>query len=95
MAFLPITLEDDYQYGFHERAFTMASMSTDLKELQEVVFNEELIAAGLNPIGKQHVIHGKPTKWPHYNLCFHCRAPQNNFHLGKSCALTCMRSPRQ
>lgn len=76
-------VEADDQYGFHERAFTGASMSTALEELQEVVSNEELITAGLNPIGQQDVIHGKPTKWPHCNLCLHCRAPQNNFHLGE------------
>lgn len=76
-------IEDDGRYGFHARAFTVARISTALEELQEVVSNEELIAAGLNSIGQQHVIHGKPTKWSHCNRCLHCRAPQNNFFLGE------------
>jgi len=69
--------------GWHERAFTVASLSRALEELQDVVSNAELIAAGLNPIGRQDAIRGKATKWPHSNLCLHCRAPQNNFHLGE------------
>jgi hypothetical protein len=58
-------------------------MSTALEKLQEAISNEELMAAGLNLVGRQDVIHGKPTKWPHCNLCLHCRAPQNNFQLGE------------
>jgi hypothetical protein len=75
--------DEDDGFGWHDRALTVASLSTALEGVQDVVSNEELIAAGLNPIGRQNVIHGKPTKWPHCNLCLHCRAPQNNFHLGE------------
>lgn len=82
------TLEE--RHGWHERAFTVASLSQYLEAILGLASNEELRALGLNPIGRQNVINGKPTKWPYCNLCLHCRAPQNNFHLGKRCTRTCI-----
>ncbi len=75
--------DEDLRFGLHELAFTAARLSQDLEQIQRVASNEELRALGLNPIGRKNVINGKPTKWPHCNLCIHCRAPQNNFHLGE------------
>lgn len=75
---------EDADGDWHERALTIASLSSDLQGVQAVVDNSELIAAGLNLIAKQSVSQGKVTKAPFYcNLCLHCRAPQNNFHLGE------------
>lgn len=71
------------RFGWHERAFTVAKLSQDLEAILGVATNEELQALGLNPIGKQSVFNGKSTKWPYCNLCTHCHAPQNNFHLGE------------
>jgi hypothetical protein len=71
------------RHGWHERAFTVARLSQDLEAILGLASNEELHALGLNPIGRQNVINGKPTNWPYCNLCAHCRAPQNNFHLGE------------
>lgn len=71
------------RHGWHARAFTVARLSQDLEAILSVASNEELRALGLNPIGLQNVINGKPTKWPYCNMCTHCRAPQNNFHLGE------------
>lgn len=74
---------EDTEEWWEERAFSVASLAIDLEKLQAVISNEELVAAGLNPIGRQYVIHGKVTKWPQCNLCLHCGAPQNNFHIGE------------
>lgn len=74
---------DEAEGEWHERAFTVASLSTALLAVHAEIGNDELISKGLNPIGMREVIQGKPTKWPYCNLCLHCRAPQNNFHLGE------------
>jgi len=68
---------------WHERYFTVAQLSKALEELQQLVSNEELKAAGLNTVMKASHICGKPTNWPHCNRCFHCGAPQNNHHVGE------------
>ena len=74
---------EDAEYEFHPRALTVASISQAIEAVQVVISNDELIAQGLNIIGKQNVINGKKTVWPYCNMCLHCRAPQNNFQLGE------------
>ena len=74
---------EDAEGEWHERAFTVASLSTALEKVQEVISNDDLAAQGLNLVGTQAIIRGKVTNWPYCNVCLHCRAPQNNFHLGK------------
>lgn len=68
---------------WHERAFTVATISKALEAVFAVVSNEELRSDGLNPIGKIDEIRGKPTSWPYCNQCMYCGAPQNNFHIGE------------
>jgi hypothetical protein len=78
------SLEDAEEGGdWHERHFTVAGISDDLAEVMTKVSNSELAAQGLNIIGERNSVRGKPTNWPYSNLCLHCRAPQNNFHLGE------------
>lgn len=77
------TLEDAETWGWHERPFTVASISKDLAGVMLAVSNDELAAAGLNLITERKMIRGKPTHWGFCNLCLHCRAPQDNFHLGQ------------
>jgi hypothetical protein len=78
-----LTIENVHEGRWHEPAYTVASLSSALEEVLKVVSNDELVGQGLNLIGKMNLIHGKPTKWPYCNFCIHCRAPQNNFHLGE------------
>lgn len=73
--------EDFYAGRWDPPAYTVASLSNSLEAVQSDVTNAELAAQGLNLIGRQDVIHGKPTRFPYCNRCLHCRAPQNNFHL--------------
>jgi hypothetical protein len=72
--------EDDYG---HDRNFSVAAVSTSLLGILAEVANSELDAAGLNTIVERTVIKGKPTHWGFTNLCIHCQAPQDSFHLGQ------------
>jgi hypothetical protein len=74
---------EDTMGEWHQRACTPASVSTALESVLVVISNEELLAQGLNPIGKRDVIKGKKTNWPYTNLCLHCGAPQDNFQFGQ------------
>lgn len=65
------------------RPTSVAAMSETLDEMHLAVLPEELRAIGLNEIGTQKIIQGKRTNWPYCNLCIHCRAPQNNYHVIK------------
>ena len=77
-------LEDaEAEGGWHERAFSVASISVDLAEIMTKVSNSELTAPGLNTLVERTSVRGNRTNWAHSNLCLHCRAPQDNFHLGK------------
>lgn len=75
-------MEDEYG-GWHERHFTVASLSQALESVLTLISSEQLRAQGLNAIGTRDVINGKPTHWKYSNFCIHCRAPQNNFHVGE------------
>lgn len=68
---------------WHPRAFTVAFLSKALEDILSVASNDELAAAGLNLITKRDVVRGKPTSWPFCNQCPHCRAPQDNYHVGE------------
>lgn len=68
---------------WHERHFTVAQLSQALEEVQQLVSNHELKAAGLNTVMKVSHIRGKSTNWPYCNRCLHCGAPQNNHHVGE------------
>lgn len=74
---------EDAEGEWHERAFTVASLSQALESVLTVITNDELAAKGLNTIKRNDVIRGKTTNWPYSNACLHCRAPQNNFHVGE------------
>lgn len=74
---------EDANGEWHERAFTVASLSKALESVLTVITNDELAAQGLNSIERYDVVRGKPTNWPYSNACSHCRAPQNNFHVGE------------
>lgn len=74
---------EDAEGEWHERYFTVASLSKALEAVLTVVTNDELAAQGLNRIERYDVIRGEPTNWPYSNACLHCRAPQNNFHIGE------------
>ena len=78
-----LTPDDFYEGRWNPSANTVPSISNRLEALQVDISNEELAAQGLNLVGRQDVINGKPTRFPFCNLCLHCRAPQNNFHLSK------------
>lgn len=75
------TLDED-DYG-PDRHFSVAAVSTSLLGVLAEVDNSELDAAGLNTIVERTVIKGKPTRWGFINLCTHCQAPQDSFHLGE------------
>ncbi|MCW5640977.1 MAG: hypothetical protein KIT63_02630 [Rhodoferax sp.] len=75
-------LDDAEKWNWHERPFSVASISTDLAEVLRQVGNEILAAEGLNPITERTTVRGKATNWGFTNLCLHCRAPQDNFHVG-------------
>jgi hypothetical protein len=77
-------LKDAEKWNWHERPFTVASISTDLAEVLQQVGNEKLEALGLNQITERKTVGGKATNWGFTNLCRHCRAPQNNFHVGQA-----------
>lgn len=74
---------DDLGQSWHEKHFTVASLSQYLEAVLTLIGSDELRAQGLNAIGTRDVINGKPTRWGYSNFCFHCRAPQNNFHVGE------------
>lgn len=74
---------DFYESRWNPSANTVPSISNRLEALHADISNEELAAQGLNLVGRKDVINGKPTRFPFCNLCLHCRAPQNNFHLSK------------
>ena len=78
-----LTPDDFYEGRWNLSANTVPSISNRLESLQADISNEELAAQGLNQVGRKDVINGKPTRFPFCNLCVHCRAPQNNFHLSK------------
>lgn len=79
-----LTIDTVHEGRWHEPTYTVSSLSSALADAQKVVSNDELAALGLNLIAKQNVSQGKATKAPFYcNLCLHCRAPQNNFHLSE------------
>lgn len=78
-----LTMETVHEGRWHEPAYTVAGLSNLIEKTHAVVTNEELIAQGLNPIGRRDAINGRPTRFPYCNLCRHCRAPQNNFHLSQ------------
>lgn len=77
------SLDDSAKWGWHERPFTIASISTDLMEVALEVRAAELSKHGLNIIGERTTVRGKPTNWGYSNFCQHCHAPQDNFHLGQ------------
>lgn len=72
---------DFYEGRWAPSAHTVASLSNRLEAFQADIGNHELAAQGLNLIGRQDVINGKPVRFPFCNRCLHCRAPQNNFQL--------------
>ncbi len=74
---------EDAEGEWHERAFTVASLSTALAAVAAVITNDELAARGLNRIERRDIIRGKATQWPYANACIHCRAPQSNYHVGE------------
>lgn len=76
-----LTPDDFYEGRWIDSANTVPSISNRLEALHVDISNEELAAQGLNLVGRKDVINGKPTRFPFCNLCLHCRAPQNNFHL--------------
>lgn len=76
-------LSDAEKWSWHERPFSVASISTDLAEVLQEVGNEKLAAAGLNLVTERTTVRGKATNWGFTNLCLHCRAPQDNFHVGQ------------
>lgn len=78
-----LTLDIIHEGRWHEPAYTVAGLSKLIESTKAVITNEELAAQGLNLIGRQDVINGKPTRFPYCNLCLHCRVPQNNFYLSK------------
>lgn len=80
--YLP-TPDASEKWGWHERPFTIASISTDLMEVTLEVTADELAEHGLNVVGERTTVRGKPTNWGFSNLCRHCLAPQDNFHLGQ------------
>lgn len=75
--------DDFYESHGNPSPNTVPSISNRLEALQADISNGELAAHGLNLVGRQDVINGKPTRFPFCNLCLHCRAPQNNFHLSQ------------
>lgn len=79
----PLRPCDFYEGRWDEKPRTIPSLSNALEALQKVISNEELAAHGLNMVGRQDVINGKPTRFPFCNKCLHCGAPQNNFYLLK------------
>jgi hypothetical protein len=76
-----MTSSDDPHWWF--RPMTVPSLSQMLLGVDQSVQADELRAQGLNEIGKQQIIQEKRTHWPHCNLCLHCRAPQNNYHVAE------------
>lgn len=74
---------DFYESRWNPSANTVPSISNRLEALQADISNGELAAQGLNLVGRKDVVNGKPTRFPFCNLCLHCRAPQNNFHLSR------------
>ena len=66
-----------------ERYYTVASMSTDLEAVLEVVTNAQLKAVGLNTIMRRSLVRGKQTHWSYCNRCVHCGAPQDNHFVGE------------
>ncbi|MDE2414337.1 MAG: hypothetical protein KGM60_06215 [Comamonadaceae bacterium] len=87
-----LTAEDYYEGRWNPMVYTAPSLSNKLEAIQADISNEELAAQGLNLIGRQDVIRGKPTRFPFCNLCLHCHAPQNNFYLSKH-VYASMRQP--
>lgn len=81
-----LTPDDFYAGRWEPSPNTVPSISKRLEALQADISNVELVAQGLNLIGRKDVINGKPTGYPFCNLCLHCRAPQNNFHLSRRIA---------
>lgn len=81
-----LTPDDFYEGRWNPSANTVPSISNRLEALQADISNDELAAQGLNLVGRKDVINGKPTRFPYCNLCLHCRAPQNNFHLSNRMA---------
>ncbi|MDE2599012.1 MAG: hypothetical protein KGL40_05255 [Rhodocyclaceae bacterium] len=78
-----IEIGDDPGEEWHPRAFTVSFLANALKEVLEVVTNDELRSAGINTILKPGEVKGKHANWPHCGMCPHCGAPQNNFHIGE------------
>lgn len=79
-----LTIDNVHEGRWHEPTYTVASLSSALEEVQEAITNEELAALGLNLITKRNSSQGKATSRPFYcNVCLHCGAPQNNFHLSE------------
>ena len=87
-----LSAEDYYEGRWNPTVYTVPSLSNKLEAIQADISNKELSAQGLNLIGRQDVIRGKPTRFPFCNLCLHCHAPQNNFYLSKH-VYTSMRQP--
>jgi hypothetical protein len=81
-----LTPDDFYVGRWDPSPNTVPSISNRLEAIQADISNDELAAQGLNLIGRRDVINGKPTRFPFCNLCLHCRAPQNNFHLSRRIA---------
>lgn len=75
--------EEAEKWGWHERPFSVASISTDLMEVTLEVSAAELVKHGLNGVGERSTVGGKATNWGFSNLCRHCNAPQDNSHLGQ------------
>jgi hypothetical protein len=66
-------------YG--EFAKTVPNASTVLFDFRKFITNEELIALGLNTIGRHEKLKGNAPGFPYCNVCIHCEAPQNNHYL--------------
>lgn len=73
--------EDFYEGRWDPSPNTVANISQRLEAVCRDISNDELAACGLNLIGRQDVIKGKPTRFPYCNMCVHCGAFQNNHHL--------------
>jgi len=75
--------EHFYEGRWDPPIYTVAKLSGLIEAIHGDITNEQLKAQGLNLVGRQDVINGKPTRFPFCNLCIHCRAPQNNFFVSE------------
>jgi hypothetical protein len=74
---------DFYEGRWNPTAYTVAKLSKMIEAMHADISNDELQAQGLNLVGRQDSIQGKPTRFPFCNLCIHCRAPQNNHFVSE------------